>query len=116
MSQQTDLTSMYEYSRHLADLSRANEALKEELRQANDRCDHLQNQLREANKGSQADRETRRAALNLMEDAVEARMAEHRENSERRRIEEELRQADRRKDKFLATLAVGPRTPIFNEF
>src|SRR5262249_27601044 len=68
--------------------------------------------LLNAREGSEVDRATRRAALNLMEDAIAARRAETRENAERRRVEEELRQADRRKDEFLATLAHELRNPL----
>jgi CheY-like chemotaxis protein/nitrogen-specific signal transduction histidine kinase len=52
-----------------------------------------------------------------MEDALAARRAEQRENEERRRIEEAFRQADRRKDEFLAILAHelrNPLAPLFN--
>src|SRR5262245_9274005 len=48
-------------------------------------------QLAEARKSSEAARDARQAALNLMEDAVQARLAEHRENTERRKAEDELR-------------------------
>src|SRR5262249_22925161 len=54
----------------------------------------LSEQLTEARRSSAADRAARRAALNLMEDAVEARRAEQRENAERRRAEEELRASE----------------------
>lgn len=47
-----------------------------------------------------------------MEDAVNARRAEQRENLERRRIPGELVEADRRKDEFLATLAHELRNPL----
>jgi hypothetical protein len=73
---QANLKSMDENQGNLAELLRSNEILREELQEANVRCAHLEDQLREAAKGSQADRENRRAALNLMEDAVEARTAE----------------------------------------
>src|SRR4051812_14276667 len=72
----------------------------------------LKRRLCEAEADSRTDRETRRAALNLMEDAVQARRAEQHENAERRRVEEQLREADRRKDEFLATLAHELRTPL----
>jgi signal transduction histidine kinase/ActR/RegA family two-component response regulator len=98
--------------RHAAELLRSNEALREELRSLRQECARLREQLAAVVSGSQADRERRRAALNLMEDAVEARQALQRENLERRRIEEELRQADRRKDEFLAMLAHELRTPL----
>ncbi len=62
--------------------------------------------------GSQADRQTRRAALNLMEDAVNARRDAQQELIARRRVEEELRDANRRKDEFLAMLAHELRTPL----
>ncbi|MFN8390121.1 MAG: ATP-binding protein [Bdellovibrionota bacterium] len=62
--------------------------------------------------GGQADRESRRAALNLMEDAMEARRLGQLENERRQRVEAELREADRRKDEFLATLAHELRNPL----
>jgi signal transduction histidine kinase/ActR/RegA family two-component response regulator len=98
--------------RRASELPRCNQSLRQEnelLRHENAR---LLQQLSDFRIDNLADRENRRAALNLMEDAVEARRAEQRENQERRRVEEELRQADRRKDEFLATLAHELRTPL----
>src|SRR5436190_13326631 len=84
----------------IADLLRSNEALRRELRVAQDECVELMRKLQEVTTGSKIDREFRRAALNLMEDAENARRAEQRENLERRRAEQELIEADRRKDEF----------------
>src|SRR5262245_53662133 len=54
----------------------------------------LVTELEEAKRGSRVDRDARRAALNLMEDAVAARKAQQHENMERRRAEEELRASE----------------------
>src|SRR5262249_37532117 len=82
----------------MAHLLRSNEILGEEaLRLPRDTLD-LMRRLRDATLGIQADREIRRATLNLLEDAVAFRQAEQQENIERRRVEQELREADRRKD------------------
>jgi signal transduction histidine kinase len=72
----------------------------------------LSRQLAEARTARQSDREARRAALNLMEDAVEAHHAEQREIAERRRAEAALCEADRHKDEFLAILAHELRNPL----
>src|SRR5579883_1658592 len=85
------------------ELVRSNEALRADTRRLMREVADLSRHLVELTKGSESDRETRRAALNLMEDAIAARKAELLENAERRRVEGELRQADRRKDEFLAT-------------
>jgi signal transduction histidine kinase/ActR/RegA family two-component response regulator len=90
-------------------------ALETELHRV--RLEHAETlqRLHAITRSNELDREMRRAALNLMEDAVAARTAERRENEERRRIEQELRDANRRKDEFLATLAHelrGPLAPI----
>ena len=61
---------------------------------------------------SNTSKEFRRAALNLMEDAVEARRSEQKENVERRRVEDELRKANQLKDEFLSTLAHELRNPL----
>src|SRR5690242_7424763 len=88
-----------------AELMRDNEALREDIRLLRRQNAELARSLAETQASRQTDRESRRAALNLMEDALSARLAEQRENIERRRVEEELRKADRHKDEFLATLS-----------
>jgi signal transduction histidine kinase/ActR/RegA family two-component response regulator len=101
----------------VSELLRRTESLELQLRAAEGERDALAARLTTLTLGGAADRELRRAALNLMEDAVAARSAERRENEERRRIEDELRQADRRKDEFLAMLAHelrGPLAPVRN--
>lgn len=94
------------------ELLAANAALLEEVRLLRQENTEFAMQLADAKMGSRSDRETRRAALNLMEDAVDARRAEQRENVERRRAESELRDADKRKDEFLAMLAHELRNPL----
>lgn len=95
-----------------AELARQNEALRGELARLREESVALMLRLQAAETDSKVDREVRRAALNLMEDAVRAREAEQRENIERRRIEGELREANRRKDEFLAILAHELRNPL----
>ncbi len=96
----------------MAELVRSNETLREDLRQLQRENVVLSRRLAEASVARQTDRDSRRAALNLMEDAVIARQIAQQENLERRRIENELRLADRRKDEFLATLAHELRNPL----
>jgi signal transduction histidine kinase/ActR/RegA family two-component response regulator len=96
----------------VAELVRNNELFLEEVRKLQRENVELMRRLHAAILGSQQDREIRRAALNLMEDAVAARRATEQENIERLRAEAELREADRRKDEFLATLAHELRTPL----
>ena len=95
-----------------AELLRSNEALRHEVALLKMANSELQVRLDAAAIGGQIDRETRRAALNLMEDAISARAAEQRENEKRQQVEAELREADRRKDEFLATLAHELRNPL----
>jgi signal transduction histidine kinase/ActR/RegA family two-component response regulator len=57
----------------MAELVRVNERLREEVRQLHVNGQELRGQLQVAVVGSLADRDSRRAALNLMEDAVHAR-------------------------------------------
>jgi signal transduction histidine kinase len=95
-----------------AELLHSIEALREELKQERLNSAELTRRLQIAQVTGQTDREVRRAALNLLEDAVESRLAEQAENERRRRVEEELREADRRKDEFLATLAHELRNPL----
>src|SRR5262245_4895067 len=94
------------------DLNRANSTLRDELQQILRESSGALKQLAEQSQGLQTDRAFTRAALNLLEDAVRARLAERRENDRRRRIEDELREADRRKNEFLATLAHELRAPL----
>jgi signal transduction histidine kinase len=95
-----------------ADLVRANEELRQQIAELKRENADLTRRFAQARIASSAERESRRAALNLMEDAVEARRAATMENAERRRAEEELRTADRRKDEFLAMLAHELRNPL----
>ncbi len=95
-----------------AELVRSNELLRDENLRLHKHVNDLNLLLKTARQGSDNDRETRRAALNLMEDAVESRRELQIENHARREIEEELRLTDRRKDEFLATLAHELRTPL----
>jgi signal transduction histidine kinase len=116
MNEEPKLPSEDEVEWHIrqrtAELLRSNEALREELTSLREDAANLTQRLDEARSGLRADRESRRAALNLMEDAIQAREEMVREIAERRRVEEELRDADRRKDEFLATLAHELRTPL----
>lgn len=98
--------------RHDVDINQSKEALGAEIRRLRGIVDSLTRQLSAATLGKIEDREARRAALNLMEDAVEARESEKRENNIRRQAEAELRFANRRKDEFLATLAHELRAPL----
>ena len=68
--------------------------LRAEVSELCEKNQHLMRVLHENMAASQADREARRAALNLLEDAVAARESEGRENAERRRAEEELRTSE----------------------
>ena len=95
-----------------AELLRSNEALRDDLRASRQENLDLLRRFAKAAEGGQADRQSRRAALNLMEDALQARRLAQHENDERRRVEEVLRQADRRKDEFLAMLAHELRNPL----
>jgi PAS domain S-box-containing protein len=102
---------MTEHEPESEDLAGANPRLKhlwdysEQLRQqtlrlrasvaeARDENARLTRELAEAREGSCADREARRAALNLMEDAVQARESAQRENAERLRAERERRASE----------------------
>src|SRR5262249_1193140 len=98
--------------RQLAELTRINESLRDELQKLTKQSAELHRRLADAHVNSQSDRQARLAALNLMEDAVSARAAEQHENAERRRVEEQLRDANRRKDEFLAMLAHELRNPL----
>jgi len=95
-----------------AELLRSNENLRAELARVRAANLELRRRLHAARLGMQADREVRRAALNLMEDAIMSRHVALQENAERRRVEDQLRQANQRKDEFLATLGHELRTPL----
>ena len=97
---------------HEGEMRRSIELLRNEIQNYCAENAQLQRRLTAAALDRQADRESRRAALNLMEDAIAARQAEAHENTERRRIEDQLREANRRKDEFLATLAHELRNPL----
>ena len=97
---------------HLAELARRQEAVQEECQRLRRESAELTQRLGEAQRALLADRESHRAALNLMEDVIAARRAEQRENAERRRAEQELREANRRKDEFLAMLSHELRNPL----
>jgi PAS domain S-box-containing protein len=71
-----------------------NAALREEASALCQKNAELVWLLAEAKRNSQVDRQARRAALNLMEDAIEARRAGQRENAERCRAEHELRASE----------------------
>lgn len=95
-----------------ADLIRANEELRGEILELKRENADLTRRFAEARIASNAERESRRAALNLMEDAVQAWRVAQTEGVERLRAEDELRTADRRKDEFLAMLAHELRNPL----
>ncbi len=94
------------------DLLRDNEQLRAQVDKLRAECDDLSGRVRELEAGHLTDKAGRLAALNLMEDAVQAREIAQKENEERRRAEAELREADRRKDEFLAVLAHELRNPL----
>ncbi len=96
----------------IAELERENEALGEQVELLKQKCADLSRQLDEAARGVEFGAKAAAQALNLMEDAIRSRRAEQEELINRGRVEEELRQADRRKDEFLATLAHELRTPL----
>src|SRR5687768_14224392 len=75
-----------------AELLRSNEALRNELDELQQSKSELQGRLFVATTGGQADRQTRRAALNLLEDSIEARRQTLEINAElQRKIEEHER-------------------------
>jgi signal transduction histidine kinase len=100
------------FERQIADLRQQNVALRDETKSLHFVKQDLAQQLGDVRGSMHAEREARRAALNLMEDAVLARRAETKENRRRQAVEEHLRELDRRKDEFLATLSHELRNPL----
>jgi signal transduction histidine kinase len=88
-------------------LARHNERLREELRQLHRLNDELSSRLADAATRSQSERESRRAALNLMEDAVNSRRAEQRENAERRLVELALLKSEERYRRLFESIDEG---------
>jgi PAS domain S-box-containing protein len=88
-------------------LARDNERLREELQQLHRLNDELSKRLTDAATRNQSERESRHAALNLMEDAVNARRAEQRENAERRLVERALRKSEDRYRRLFESIDEG---------
>ena len=92
-------------------------AQRKKLERLNHTLEQANAQLAEANSSLQAQRARELQALNrTLEHAnlelAEANSALEAENAERRRAEERLREADRRKNEFLATLSHELRNPL----
>lgn len=96
----------------LADLRRQNAKLRDEADTLRLATENLSEELATVRGSVTADREARRAALDLMEDAVQAHRAEHQENQRRQVVENHLRELNCRKDEFLATLSHELRNPL----
>jgi PAS domain S-box-containing protein len=79
----------------------------QELRQLHGRNVELFERLEDAAARSQSERDSRRAALNLMEDAVHSRLAEQRENAERRLVELALRKSEERYRRLFESINEG---------
>jgi signal transduction histidine kinase len=97
---------------HVAKLRLQNGMLRGETVAAPESMQDLSQRLAFLQGAMKADHAARRAALNLIEDAVLSRRAEQQENKQRRAVEEDLRELNRRKDEFLATLAHELRNPL----
>lgn len=95
-----------------ADYLRRERALAAENVELSARVEALSNTVAELHQAATASRASLRAALNLLEDALQGRAVAQRELAERSRIEDELREVDRRKDDFLATLSHELRSPL----
>jgi two-component system CheB/CheR fusion protein len=80
----------------VADLARTTEALRREAAELHRRSGEIRQHLTAFQERAYADRSFRIAALNLMEDAEEARRRRNVEVSERERVEESLRQSEER--------------------
>src|SRR5262245_31905706 len=108
----SDQSNASYYERRIAALQQQNERLRGQTEDLQRNSESLTRQLTAIKETITAAREARRAALNLMEDAVLARRAEQRENAHRRLVEKHLRELNRRKDEFLATLGHELRNPL----
>jgi PAS domain S-box-containing protein len=91
----------------VSQFARSNEKLRDQLRQLHGRNEELVRRLENAGAQSLSERDSRRAALNLMEDAVQARLAEQRENAERREVERALRKSEERYRRLFESIDEG---------
>jgi PAS domain S-box-containing protein len=91
----------------VSQFARSNEKLRDELRQFRGRNEELVRRLEHAGVQSLSERDSRRAALNLMEDVVQARLAEQRENAERREVERALRKSEERYRRLFESIDEG---------
>jgi PAS domain S-box-containing protein len=90
-----------------ADLLRINEALRADAARWQQTSAELQRRLQELEADAQTDRAARRAALNLIEDAVMARHAKQIESEERQRSSAALRVSEERFQLALDAAAMG---------
>ncbi|PTY05741.1 hypothetical protein DB347_15370 [Opitutaceae bacterium EW11] len=92
--------------------SAAAEQTEREMLRLKSENEELKRRLNELEIASLSVREARRAALNLMEDAVLSHRRAEKLNVELRESEDRLREVDRRKNHFLAMLGHELRNPL----